>query len=596
MRDEGFLDVAATISDGAGIEWSVIEGRARSDDERRHLRRLRLVDDIVTFHRVWQSQVDELGDPIDATSPDAPSYDATWGPLGLLERIGQGSFGVVYRAWDPKLEREVALKLSPAGADPARAATISREGRRLARVDHPNVVTVYGAADDDGRAGIWMELIDGITLQDQVKRDGPMSEREVIAIGQDLCGGLAAIHGARLLHRDIKAANVMRERGGRIVLMDLGCGLDTPTGVAPAARDARSTSSISGTPMYMAPELFDGAEASFRSDVYGLGMLLYFLATGTYPVEAITLGQLTDALKRGEQRRLRDVRPDLSYTFVQVIERAIALDPAGRYASAGELDDALGRVLSSDLDRSGRAATLETPAPTGSPAPTDRPARRGRIATLALAAAVVAAIVLWRWAPWASGYVVDATFYRQLPSGAVEALAMNDRVQPKEQFLMRAELSDETWVYVINQDDHGESYLLFPMPGLEQTNPLPAGRHELPGVWLGESIRWQFSSAGGRERLLLVTSPEPLTDFEGALAALPAPRADGELRAAQLSPESVRRLRGAGAIARHAPGAASAPPEILEMAEPLTGRERSSGLRVREIVLENPVDPQGDGR
>ena len=140
--------------------------------------------------------------------------------------IGEGSFGRVYRAWDTQLEREVALKLVKASGvsqafDLARAI---KEARLLARVRHPNVVRVFGADSHAGRFGLWMELIPGRTLGQVLMMHGPMSVSEAIPIGIDLCHALAAVHGAGLLHRDIKAQNVLREDGGRIVLMDFGTG------------------------------------------------------------------------------------------------------------------------------------------------------------------------------------------------------------------------------------------------------------------------------------------------------------------------------------------------------------------------------------
>ena len=128
---------------------------------------------------------------------------------------------------------------------------------------------VHGADEDDDQVGIWMEYIDGQTLAAMVRDHGVMSAREVIGIGLDLCRALSALHGAGLLHRDIKAHNVMREVGGRIVLMDFSGAQSLPP--------EQDTEVFSGTPLYMAPELFEGAPATPSSDVYSLGVLLFFL-------------------------------------------------------------------------------------------------------------------------------------------------------------------------------------------------------------------------------------------------------------------------------------------------------------------------------
>ena len=166
----------------------------------------------------------------------------------------------------------VALKLLKSSkAKPDLSNQILHEARRLARVRHPNVVTVHGADNNDGRVGFWMDLIEGHTLSELVAQ-GRLSSGEAIHIGQELCLALAAVHGAELIHRDVKAQNVMRASdGGRIILMDFGAG---------EFIDQRPGASRIGTPLYLAPELWAGGTASIRSDIYSLGVLLFFLVTG----------------------------------------------------------------------------------------------------------------------------------------------------------------------------------------------------------------------------------------------------------------------------------------------------------------------------
>src|SRR4051812_1723247 len=259
----------------------------------------------------------------------------SWAHLTLLERLGGGTFGEVYRAWDRHLEREVALKLlkdlQDATEDP-QTSRIAREGRLLARVRHPNVITVYGVAVHDRRVGLWMELLRGQTLEQLLGTRGPLSAREAALVGIDLCRALAAIHAAGLLHRDIKAQNVIREDGGRIVLMDLGTGREIDGSVRHPLAD------MAGTPLYLAPEIFDGASASEATDLYSLGVLLFRLVTGSFPLRATTVEELTAGHAKSTGIRLRDARADLPTKFVSVIDRAIAKDPAGRYASAGALE------------------------------------------------------------------------------------------------------------------------------------------------------------------------------------------------------------------------------------------------------------------
>ena len=207
------------------------------------------------------------------------------------------------------------------------------EARHLARVRHSNVVVVYGADRDGDEAGIWMEYIEGRTLAQMVRDAGPMSAREVTGIGLDLCRALAALHGAGLLHRDIKPHNVMREFGGRIVLMDFSG--------AEAVADDGGEAVISGTPLFMAPELFRNGAASLASEVYSLGVLLFFLLSARLPVEGRTVAELKRIHAAGDRNRLSDLRPDVPASLAHVIERAIAAEPSARYQTAGAFEHAL---------------------------------------------------------------------------------------------------------------------------------------------------------------------------------------------------------------------------------------------------------------
>ena len=276
----------------------------------------------------------------DPGSAEMPPVTEAWGSFRLLARVGHGSFGEVYRAWDPDLEREVAVKLLLPGSveheEDYRA--ILREARALAAVQHPNIVHVYGIDRHDGRVGYWTDFVRGKTLSFLLSAQGPFGYREAALIGLDVAKALSAVHRAGLLHRDIKAENVMREEGGRILLMDFGLSTlpQLQTGVA-------------GTPTYMAPELFSGSPATVASDIYAVGVLLFYLVTGQHPVRLGGLTAREAAAAISKRRALIDLRPDLSESFMRTVSVAMDMDPAKRYASAGQLAEALAESLGAPL-------------------------------------------------------------------------------------------------------------------------------------------------------------------------------------------------------------------------------------------------------
>jgi serine/threonine-protein kinase len=347
------LPLAESIADGTPIDWDAAETRANAD-ERAMLRELRLVASLALLHRSLP-RADSASSG--RTIPGHAAAVGAWGHLKLLERLGSGTAGEVYRAWDPQLQYEVALKLlrSVDAHGDSGLSPLVKEGRLLARVRHPNVVTVHGVAVHEGRFGLWMELVRGETLEQLLARRGPFSAREASLIGIDLCRALAAIHGAGLIHRDIKAQNVMRQDGGRIVLMDLGTGRDIDPDRGHGITD------LAGTPMYLAPEIFEGESASQRSDVYSVGVLLYRLVTGSFPVKAATFDELVDKHAAGSVVRLRDQRADLPTAFVRVVDRATSRDPAERYGTAGELEADLDHALDTDVTRAASAAPERRP-------------------------------------------------------------------------------------------------------------------------------------------------------------------------------------------------------------------------------------------
>jgi len=351
MAAEGIaLDgLIAAVADGQPLDWAGLEIKAKDDDVRRDLGSLRLIARVAEFHQSLQEgvathDVSATGPTVSAHARDAlrsgvaaatSLASGQWGAFRLLEKLGEGGNGAVYRAHDAHLEREVALKLLHPSRSPSELnARLLREGRMLARVRHPNVVTVYGADEHDGQPGLWMDLVRGSTLENLLQAHGVMSASEAALIGQDICRALAAVHGVGLVHRDVKTRNVMREDGGRIVLMDFGAG-----------HVLHARSQFAGTPIYVAPEVLTGGDATVQSDIYSLGVVLFRLVTGAHPFTVSNIQELIEAHVSHARKSILDLRPDLPDTFAAVVEQALAHDAGKRYQSAGQMRAALGQAI-----------------------------------------------------------------------------------------------------------------------------------------------------------------------------------------------------------------------------------------------------------
>src|SRR5262245_23048785 len=468
-----------------------------------------VLDRIAQFHRKEM----ESETPTDERRghETQPIEHEMWGHLRLLEKMGKGTYGVVYRARDTKLDSEVALKL-------LNSAFELTEARNLARVRHPNVVTVYGTDQIDGRVGIWMEFVNGRTLGGLLKTHGPYSAREAAGIGVDLCRALAAVHAAGMMHGDVKAHNVMRAAGGRTVLMDFGTVKDLRT---EAEVSGSGGNDFAGTPLYVAPEVFEGQPRTKRSEIYSLGVLLYHLVTNAYPVEGKTRAELERAHRTGERKYLRDARPDLPDDFVLAVERALSISPQERYATVGAFEAALMHL------------TEARPVP--QPVPPPRPVLK--VAATIFGAAALAGATYWAVnqktapapAPAAattstpggtsavaagspataaeSAYQIDTALYR-VRGTSEHRLRPGEVVAPGDSLFAKLRVSIPAYVYIVNEDDRGASYLLFPLPGQAVTNPLPAGiSTRIPGTRDAE-VNWLVDAAGGREHFLIFASPE----------------------------------------------------------------------------------------
>jgi eukaryotic-like serine/threonine-protein kinase len=555
-KDADLGDIAAQVADRVPVDWP----EKPDETSRRVLANLRTLDEIGAVY-AKQSQSE---DPTTLrVRPESPSMEParpleTWGNLIIHGYLQRGGFGEVFRAYDPDLKKYVALKF-PRGASNRQDAFI-REAQRLAKVRHENVLTVHGVARHNGKVGIWTDLIEGSTIEERLQQQGILGAQEAAHIGVEICRALAAVHQAGLIHVDVKTSNVMREVGGKYVLMDFGAATRAPS-EEQAAEDP-----LTGTPLFMAPELLRGNSPSVPTDIYALGVVLFRLVSLRYPIEGGSLHQVAESHHFERSLRLRDVRPDLPAGFVQVVEKALAADPARRYRTAGEMESALLHFLSPGVER-----RVE-------PVKPSRLERGLLVGVGALALTLVGSIAYDTLAR----FDVEASLFRVGPH-AEERLNSGSRIAPGEQLFVEIKGSRKMHVYVLDQDEKGQAFLLFPLAGLDRQNPLRGDRvHRLPGTLKGTPNYWDVTSAGGEEVLVIVASRQPVPDIEAIRKRLTEGGANGPV---EISSEEAIRIRGMGKMSPR-PTSNEEVKGIIQGLDTRSSKEK--GLWVFEFRLPNP--------
>ncbi|MGE5181188.1 MAG: serine/threonine-protein kinase [Acidobacteriota bacterium] len=294
--------------------------------------------------------------------PEPPESGALIGPYRLMSQLGKGAMGEVWRARDERLDRYVALKVLPpdVAGDPERRARMLREARAAAAIRHASVVTLFDVVEHAGQDILVMELVEGTTLSEHLRKHGPAPLATTLRWLEDIAAALAAAHARRILHRDIKAANIMVTPEGGVKVLDFGLAKlrDDVTPPADATKPSSSTSftklaldatmsasdgyqthagSLLGTPLYMAPEQLTGDPPDERSEVFSVGVLAYELLAGKPPYHAGSLDELFRQIANVPAPHLDDA-PDAVDAIVQ---RALAKDPAARFQTMEELRAAL---------------------------------------------------------------------------------------------------------------------------------------------------------------------------------------------------------------------------------------------------------------
>jgi len=265
----------------------------------------------------------------------------------IVEKIGAGGMGEVYRAHDERLERDVALKVLPVGilADESARRRFRREALALSKLNHPNIETVHDFHNDKGVDYLVMEYIPGVTLSDKLA-DGPLPEKEIVRLGVQIADGLAAAHQEGLVHRDIKPGNLRITPDGRLKILDFGLAkLVGRQGAEAATVDSITEKHfVAGTLPYMAPEQLLGEPLDGRTDIYAFGVVLFEMTTGRRPFQQTLSTALSDAIIHKPPPSPAELRPDASPRLQEIILKCMEKDPENRYQVAKDIGVDLRRL------------------------------------------------------------------------------------------------------------------------------------------------------------------------------------------------------------------------------------------------------------
>lgn len=295
--------------------------------------------------------------------------DKQIGKYTVVEKVGEGAMGEVYKAHDPTLHRYVAVKtINDANdADPDHRKRFLREARSAAQLIHPNIVTIFDFGEDEGRFYMAMELLEGADLKSLIREKDPLALSEKLRIMEQICEGVGHAHAKGIVHRDLKPGNIHIQADGQVKILDFGL-------ARVGSSDITKTGLVMGTPNYMSPEQVQAQEVDSRSDVFSLGAVFYELLSNHKPFDADSMHATLYKVAQAEREPITKYAPNLPQNIISILDKALSKDPGSRYQNAHEflrslreIRERLGSALDADdIWSTDQMETMVEPAPQAS--------------------------------------------------------------------------------------------------------------------------------------------------------------------------------------------------------------------------------------